>query len=337
MSLVFGFGGAIWWLNGQFFRPYNAADTAKQPFIVEKGWGLSTIADELEKRGITRNAWALKVLGKVKKDKVKDIRSGEYLLGSGMSPKEILQKFTSQEIVYHTFTIPEGMVASQVQLLMEKTTIVTAAEVDRSLRDISLLSKLNIPASSFEGYLFPETYKFTRPDTAETMITAMVEEGRKRKTQEMDDRSRLLGMSWHQLLTLASIIEKETGNKDPEERRRISSVFHNRLRLKMPLQSDPTVIYGIPNFDGNLTKADLQTPSAYNTYLNDGLPPTPICNPGIESIQAALEPADTDYLYFVAKGDGSSFFSSNYKTHQEAVRKYQIQAKSDVIDSILEQ
>jgi UPF0755 protein len=335
LSLGIGFGGALWWLNGQFFRPYKSGEQPPTAFIVERGWGVSTVADELAKRGITRNAWALKILAKLKKEKLKEIHSGEYSLSAGMSVKEILQKFIDQEIVYHSLTIPEGANLELVRTLMEKTTIVSASEVERALRDRNLLNTLGIQSSSFEGYLFPETYRFSRPDTAEAMITRMVKEGEKRKTPEMVERARLLGFTWHQLLTLASMIEKESGNNDPEERRKISSVFHNRLRLKMLLQSDPTVIYGIPNFNGNLTKADLQTPTPYNTYLNEGLPPTPICNPGVEAIKAALEPADTDYLYFVAKGDGSSFFSKDYQTHQAAVKKFQLQVKSDVLDSIL--
>lgn len=334
-SLCFGFVAALWWLNLQFFRPLNSAVTETTPFIVERGWGLSTIGDELAKREITRNSWAIKVLGKIKKEQTKEIRSGEYAFSPGMSPKAILQALIKQEIVYHPLTIPEGFTVEQVRALMERTTIVTASDVDRALRDRNLLSQLKIPGASFEGYLFPETYKFTRPDNAAFMLTNMVKEGEKRKTHDMEEEARALGYTWHQVLIIASIIEKESGNKDREERRKISSVIHNRLRLKMPLQSDPTVIYGIANFNGNLTKADLQTPSAYNTYLNDGLPPTPICNPGFDSIVAALKPADTDYLYFVSKGDGSSYFSPKYKEHQEAVKKYQIDNRSEALDSIL--
>lgn len=335
LSLGIGFGGALWWLQGQFFKPYKPGESSKVAFIIERGWGVSNVADELAKREITRNAWALKVLAKLKKGKIKEIHSGEYSLSAGMSVKEILQKFINQEIVYHMMTIPEGANLELVRSLMEKTTIVSASEVERALRDRNLMNTLGVQSSSFEGYLFPETYRFSRPDSAESMITKMVKEGQKRKTPEMEERARQLGFTWHQLLTLAAMIEKESGNNDPDERRKISSVFHNRLRLKMLLQSDPTVIYGIPNFNGNLTKADLQTPSPYNTYLNEGLPPTPICNPGMEAINAALNPADTDYLYFVAKGDSSSYFSKDYKTHQAAVKKFQLQVNNDVLDAIL--
>ena len=135
------------------------------------------------------------------------------------------------------------------------------------------------------------------------------------------ERASELGFSTIQMMTLASIIEKETGDKN--ERAIISSVFHNRMRIGMPLQSDPTVIYGKKDFTGNLTKEDLKTPTPYNTYINTGLPPTPICNPGIESIKAALFPQDTDFLYFVARGNGTHQFSAMYKDHVAAVNQFQ--------------
>jgi len=334
-SLAIGSGTALWWLNHEFFKPYNPGEP-ERPFIVERGWAIQNVSEELSKQGFTRNGWVIKILGKIKRDKLKVIRSGEYSLSAGMSPKEILQRFIDEEVVYHSMTVPEGFTLAQIRELMVKTTLANEGDVDRALKDRNLLSQLKINSSTFEGYLFPETYKFSRPDNAEIMITTMVKEGEKRKSQELETRARALGYTWHQILIIASIIEKESGNKDPLERRKISSVIHNRLRLKMPLQSDPTVIYGIPNFNGNLTRADLATPSPYNSYMVDGLPPTPICSPGMDSIKAALEPADTDYLYFVSRGDGSSFFSARYKDHREAVQKYQVQpAKAEPAKSEL--
>ena len=184
--------------------------------------------------------------------------------------------------------------------------------------------KLSIPSLTPEGFIFPETYSFSRPVTAHEIVERIVEEGRKRLDERLKgwkERGQQLGFNPYQVLVLASIIEKETGK--PEERGVISSVFHNRLRIAMPLQSDPTVIYGIQNFDGNLTKEHLKTPGPYNTYLNTGLPPTPICNPGLDAIKAAVYPEDTDYLYFVGKGDGSHQFSATYKEHQRAVDNFQ--------------
>jgi len=308
-----------------FFGPYKTEVQPKVSFLVERGWSVSTVSEELAKQGITRNTWVIKALGKLKKKKLPEILSGEYSLSANMSPREILQKFIDKELVYHDLVLPEGLTVQQIKELMVKTTVVTANDAERALNDKALLSKLKIPSTTLEGYLYPNTYRFSRPDTAEMMVMAMYREGEKKRSKEAEDQAKALGMTWHQILTLASIVEKESGNNDPEERKKISSVFHNRLRIKMPLQSDPTVIYGIPEFNGNLTKADLQTPTAYNTYLIDGMPPTPICSPGAQAIDAALHPADTDFLYFVSKGDGASQFSAAYDDHKGAVKKFQIE------------
>jgi len=332
-SLAAGFFLAFFWLNSTFFGPFKDAPQPKVAFLVERGWSISTVSEELYKQGITRNAWVIKALGKLKKKSLSEILSGEYLLSSDMSPKEVLQKFINKELVYHDLVLPEGFTLQQAKELMTKTTVVTANDAERALNDKALLTKLKISSQNLEGYLFPNTYRFSRPDTAEIMVMAMVREGEKRKGKDAEDQARALGMTWHQILTLASIIEKESGNNDPEERKKISSVFHNRLRIKMPMQSDPTVIYGIPEFNGNLTKADLQTPTAYNTYLIDGLPPTPICSPGDQAIEAALHPADTDFLYFVSKGNGASEFSATYDDHKGAVKKFQVEPSKAAINS----
>ena len=238
-----------------------------------------------------------------------------------MKPKEVLGAFGDKKVVYHSITIPEGFRLNEIAELMAGTGLCTKEEALASLNDNSLIAKFEIPADTMEGYVFPETYKFTRPDGAKEMAERMLIEGTKHKTADFLNRSTELGFSFHNILTLASVIEKETGAA--EERASISSVFHNRLRIGMPLQSDPTVIYGIPNFDGNLTRQHLKTPTRYNTYINDGLPPNPIASPGLESIKAALYPSDTDFLYFVSKGNGSHIFSKSYKEHRRNVNKYQ--------------
>ena len=311
-------------------RPYSPSNTETKPFLIERNWSLGKICDSLKAEGFIRSSTGFWLLTKLKKDLLVEnnklkIRSGEYLFSPSMTPTEIMMKLARGDILYHELMIPEGSTVNSIAELMEKTTLVTAEEARVALTNRALTIELQIPANSLEGYLFPDTYKFSRPDSAELIVKTLVENGENKRTPEMLDRAVALGMSYHEILTLASIIEKETGVED--DRKKISSVFHNRLRLSMPLQSDPTVIYGIPNFNGNLTKEDLQRPGPYNTYLNSGLPPTPICSPGINSIMAALFPADTDYLYFVGKGDGSSQFSATYKEHQDAVKKYQLTKK----------
>lgn len=328
-------GGAIAYglIVSWFLTPIEPGSTKPESFIIERGWGMKKVAQALEDQKLVKHSSAVYFLSKLRRDKVSTIKAGEYALSRGMTPREILEKIVREEIVFHEITIPEGSTLRDIAGLMAATTLLTKDDADGVLHDRALMLKLELPAESFEGYIFPDTYRFSRPDTGEYMVTTFYQEFQKRWTPDMTKRASDLGFTPVQILTLASIIEKETGNA--AERKKIASVFHNRLRLGMPLQSDPTVIYGLPNFNGNLTKADLQTRTPYNTYVVQGLPPTPICSPGMDSIQAALYPEDTDYLYFVARGDGTSQFSATYREHQEAVRKFQIDKRQTDLESLL--
>lgn len=306
----------------QYLNPIEPGSQETVSFELQKGWNLKIVSQELEKQKLIRNWWSVYYLANLKTDKEGlKLLPGEYKLSPGYSPSEILDAFVRGDVVYYDITLSPGMSTRDIAQLLAKTTLVNEQDVESALNDRQLMSKIGVPSSSFEGYLWPETYRFTRPVGAEEMLARMFQEGQKHKPREMFEKAEKLGFSFHQILTLASVIEKETA--DPSERGKISSVFHNRLRIGMPLQSDPTVIYGISDFNGNLTKDDLKTPSPYNTYLNTGLPPTPICMPGLASIEAALNPADTEFLYFVAKGDGTHHFSATYKEHREAVQEYQ--------------
>ena len=296
-------------------------------FVIHKGWSLQKVGEKLVEKNLLKNDLAFTILRHTREEELsKDgkfiIYPGEYILSAAMTPIELMRLFVKGDVVTHKFTVIPGMNTRDIKKLMVDTTLVNEAEARVSLEDDKLLASLRINSKSFEGYLAPETYTFSKPDNAKEMITRMVQEGSKQFSKEFYERAIDLGFSFHQILTLASIIEKETGHES--ERELISSVFHNRLRIGMPLQTDPTVIYGIKNFNGNLTKADLQRNTAYNTYKNTGLPPTPICSPSVAALKAALYPAETDYLYFVAKGDGTSYFSKTYREHRKAVRKYQI-------------
>ncbi len=278
------------------------------------------IAQRLEREGYIRSAWSIRMLSRCQK-KDTSIKAGEYELAPSMTPQEILDKMVQGEMLQRRTTIKEGMTAKDIVKAFDESGVVGQESLEAALRDQGLLSALHIPADSFEGYLFPETYNFPRNTKASVVITAMVEELNKKWAPEWSQQLEALGMSKHELITLASIIEKESGNF--EEQPVISSVFHNRLRYKMRLQADPTVIYGIPNFNGNITKRDLETYSAYNTYTIDGLPPGPIANPGLSAIKAALYPATTKFLYFVGNGDGKHVFSDTLGEHNRAVNKYQ--------------
>jgi len=206
--------------------------------------------------------------------------------------------------------------------ILEKEGFVQKASSPAFITSLGLLHPgKDVTGTTLEGYLFPETYHLIRDMDSEEVIQMMVHQFKKVFESDLANGSSQLGMSQREVVTLASIIEKETPL--PDEKRLISAVFYNRLKKKIPLQSDPTVIYGVKNFDGNLTKEHLLKPTPYNTYLIQGLPPTPICNPGKDSLLAALYPAQVPYLYFVSKNDGSHYFSSDIEDHQRAVWKYQ--------------
>ena len=194
--------------------------------------------------------------------------------------------------------------------------------------DPLLLQELRIEGISVEGYLFPETYFFSKPATSYKIIRTMVQKFWEHFSDDLRFQGQKLGLTEHQVVILASIIEKETGVS--EERRLISAVFHNRLKINMKLQSDPTVIYGIKNFSGNLTKKDLLTSTPYNTYTHEGLPIGPIANPGREALGATVNPAPATYLYFVSMNNGQHFFSTNLKDHNRAVWKYQVKRRRGV-------
>jgi len=307
-------------INTFLFAPVNDSDTSPRSFIVGRGWSVKKTFQELENQKYVKHWRGLELLNAMRGRDLK-IKVGEYKFSPAMSPADFLNVFEKGDVVYHDVTIPEGTRLTDIAKMLASTTLVTEDEASVALSNPSLRSKLEVP-DSFEGYLFPDTYRFTVPETADDMITRMVENFRSKVTQEMLDRAAELDMSLHKIVTLASVIEKESARAD--ERPIISAVFHNRLRIGMPLQSDPTVIYGLIAFDGNLTREHLNTPHLWNTYLNVNLPPTPICSPGLDSIKAALYPADVDFLYFVATGeDGKHIFSSTFKEHREYVKKYQ--------------
>lgn|GEM_PF-344552 len=322
-ALVLGLGLTYYTINSFLFSPVNANSTEEVGFVVERGANLKQVAEKLETLKLVKSALGVEILSRLKfEDQRNKIIAGEYKLSPSMTPRRILEVILSGEVVYYQVTIPPGVEVAKLPKLFAETTLVTAEELQQALKDPALLKELSIPGNSMEGYIFPETYKFSRPIDSKEIITRLVTEGRKKFTNEMLERTAALGYNVHQILTLASVIEKETGHEP--DRKNVASVFHNRLKLGMPLQSDPTVIYAVPNFDGNLTRVHLKTPSPFNTYLNTGLPPSPITNPSLASIEAALNPNETDFLYFVGKGDGTSQFSANLRDHNEAVRKYQL-------------
>lgn len=254
------------------------------------------------------------------------LKAGEYSFPKGMILNEVLKKIVRGEVIEHQFRIIEGWSVNEIAKYLSghpvtKDTPITS-EFKRLCGDKDFIKTLGIgELTSLEGYLFPDTYKFSRPFDAVEMIQKFVSGFKDIYSKDFTRATVELGMAQNQVIALASIVEKETGKED--ERPIIASVFLNRLKKHMALQSDPTVIYGLPDFDGNLKKEDLSNRHEYNTYVHAGLPPGPICNPGRASIEAVLFPAKTDYLYFVSKNDGSHEFSRTLAEHNRAVTYYQ--------------
>lgn len=286
---------------------------------VERGEPFAAVVEKLTRQRVIAHGrlfslWA-HLLGADKK-----IQWGLYRFELPLSPHEVLTRLKLGKGVFLRVTIPEGLTVAEVADLLESHGVLARQAFIAETKNSELLADLGLERG-IEGYLFPDTYYFTPLSTARDVLLAMVERFRKAFSPEMERRASELGLNAHQAVTLASLIEKETGIED--ERPLVSAVFHNRLRANMPLQSDPTVIYGLGAFSGNLTRQDLRTPTRYNTYLISGLPPGPICNPGISSLRAAIAPATAPYLYFVSKNDGSHAFSVTLAEHNRAVRLYQ--------------
>ncbi|MBC8019233.1 MAG: endolytic transglycosylase MltG, partial [Verrucomicrobia bacterium] len=224
------------------------------------------------------------------------------------------------DVDYLKFSLPEGYSIHQVAEMLEQKGYFKRSGFLEKCRDPALLARLGLAGSSVEGYLYPATYNLSRGGSEEQLIGRMVALFEKKYAELKAGAGGAGGFSRHAIVTLASLIEKEA--KSAKEKPLISSVFHNRLRIGMPLQSDPTAVYGVRAFAGKVTKADIELRSPYNTYFIKGLPPGPIGNPGADALEAALHPAATQYLYFVARQDGTHHFSRTLEEHNRAVRRY---------------
>jgi len=294
-------------------------------FSIERGASLARVAGDLERAGLVRDARAVEWLARVRGLSSR-LHAGEYQLSAALTPDEILARIAEGRVATYKVALPEGWTAAQIGARLETHGLVDAAAFDAAVRDPQLADRLGVPAQSLEGYLYPETYRLPRGLAAGEVARILVEQFMQ-AWQQVDADARARGLDMHAVVTLASIVEKETGA--PEERPLIASVFDNRLARNMRLESDPTVIYGIPGFDGNLRRADLENgENPYNTYRIRGLPPGPIANPGIDSLRAVVRPAETDYLYFVSRNDGTHEFSTSYRDHVNAVNRFQRRRRS---------
>lgn len=313
----------------QLLKVPMSDDKTEIVFDVAPGATVAQISNDLQTKGLVRNSAVFLAYTRLKRLAPK-IKVGEYSLSKAMSPDEILDVIVSGKSIARNLTVVEGLSLFDLAEIFEQLELADKQEFYNLTHDREFIkSLLNEDLPSLEGYLFPDTYKFTKFETTKSIVTQMV----KRFINVWSELQPLTANSrWtrNQIVTFASIIEKETGASS--ERALVSSVFHNRLVKKMKLQTDPTVLYGKAIKEGhmpaNITRLDLLTPTKYNSYTNYGLPPTPISNPGKESLLATLQPANTKYLYFVSRNDGTTVFSESLQQHNVAVKTYQLNPKA---------
>jgi UPF0755 protein len=306
----------------------SPTDSRKETVTVDipKGTSFLGSVDLLEDAGLVKNKYLFYALVLAKNARVK-IRAGEYELSTSMSPLDIINKLVKGDIISYDVTIPEDFTVAEIAARLASFKLVDEKAFVSLCEDAKFVASLGIEGRSAEGYLYPDTYTFDKTIGAKEIIKSMVKLFWKNFTPEMRERAAELGMKIPQVVTLASIIGKESGFKD--EKPLVSAVFHNRLKKGMRLQSDPTAVYDLWSVTKVVKKKHLLKNTPYNTYLINGLPPGPIANPAIDSLQAALHPAPVNYLYFVSNNDGSHNFSSSLAAHNRAVLKYQIDRKKE--------
>lgn len=293
---------------------------------IEAGRSFTSVAQELEQAGVVMDGRALRLLARLKQAD-RGIHAGVYRFTGSQSPLQVLEIMRSGRVEMVHTSIPEGLRAREVVArcveagLGRMERYASLLEDEEFIKDLGL-KDLGRDVSDLEGYLFPETYHFAPGTSEAAVLRTMVEQMQAHLSPELLDAEAQHGLNPHELVTLASIIQKEAGNE--AEMARISAVFHNRLQRNMRLQSDPTVIYSLEDFDGNLTRAHLRQYHQYNTYTIPGLPPGPIACPGAAALHAAAFPADDDALYFVATREGGHHFSKTLREHNNAVRRYQL-------------
>lgn len=309
---------ALFFYNIYYSRPASGAYPTE--VRVEPGDSFTTVTRKLRDQQVIANSLFFSLWARFNGSE-KKVHQGLYRFESSLAPWEVLERLVTGKGIFDSVTIPEGFTIKEIAELLDKLQIVNRDKFLAAASDPSVLNALGLGDRGLEGYLFPSTYHFTPATPERDIIIAMAEQFRKSSQPLLAKAASTGQLTAHELLTLASIVEKETGVE--AERGLVAAVFLNRLKRQMPLQSDPTVIYGLKSFNGNLTKKDLRDDNSYNTYRIPALPPGPICNPSLSSIKAVLNPPDVPYLYFVSKNDGTHMFSETITEHNQAVKTYQ--------------
>ncbi|MDO8431302.1 MAG: endolytic transglycosylase MltG [Candidatus Binatus sp.] len=298
-----------WWSPTERFA-------TQREVSIEKGEPFARISRKLADAGVVRSAWALKLYGHLS-GTARRIKPGDYAFKGGERISDVMGHLVRGDFMIVTVTIPEGLTVHQIAEKVAGAGLVCQEEFERAARDGKLVRALGLRPLGAEGYLFPATYRFSPHATIDQVLAAMLTRFYRVLTPAVEERMFELDLTPRELVTMASIVEKEA--KAPEERPVIAGVFYNRLRLKMPLQSDPTAEYRLSGDESDSAVSAVHTESAFNTYDFAGLPPGPIANPGLKSIEAALHPQQTDFLYFVARDDGTHEFSKSFDQHRRAI------------------
>ena len=324
------FAAGFVYLGYEAFR-FLAAGTgsASEQFVFEvpNGKSFGQVARELQAKGLVSDSFRMRILGRLTGQAAR-VKRGEYALNRGMTPQEILSILVSGKSIQYPVTFPEGANMFEIATLLEAKGMFKAQDFLRACRDKAIIQDLlGIDVSSLEGYLFPETYNLTKFTPLRDLLAQMVQNFKNvYTTLEGQGSESPIKLSRHEMVTLASVVEKETGAE--EERPMIASVFYNRLTKNMRLQSDPTIIYGLWLESGlykkNITREDILKPTRYNTYTIPRLPFGPIANPGREALAAVLKPSKSEYFYFVSRNDGTHIFTRTYEDHLKAVKSFQL-------------
>jgi UPF0755 protein len=321
--LLLAAGAVGFWCRQRLVTPYRGFVDEEIFVDFPPGTSVSAIADRLTAAGVIPDPWTFRVGARLT-GADRRLQAGEYRFAGATSPSAVLSRLAAGDVYKHPLTFPEGLTIAEMAEIFGRSGLGTTKDFVRAASDVSLIAAYDADARSLEGFLFPATYSLPRHAGADAAVRAMVGGFDHAFDSELRAATSAEGLTPSQMLTLASIIEKETAQAS--ERPLVSAVVHNRLRLGMPLQCDPTVIYALMRagrWDGNLRKVDLEMNSPYNTYRVKGLPPGPIASPGRASMDAAVHPADVPYLYFVSRNDGTHVFAATLAEHNRNVQLYQ--------------
>jgi len=327
MVVALGIGGYFLWRDLELNRFANEAFGSNQPKVIEiqPGTGPKSVSEMLAQAGVVSSANNFYAFLRRERTAPR-LKAGEYEFVGPLTPPKVMQKLVSGQVKLHHFTVPEGLRLEEIlPILVQSDLKLDLAKLQKLSSDPAFARRVGVPADSLEGFLFPDTYSFTRGATEESVLAKMVSRLLEEYRKADSHRKPGVTLDLLQAVTLGSIIEKETGA--PEERPRISCVFHNRLRLHMRLATDPTVLYAMRLIRGayinNITSQDLRTEHPYNTYTTYGLPPGPIASPGAAALQAALAPIECNDLYFVSRNNGTHVFCPDVRCHEAAVEYWQ--------------